>query len=76
MAEAKLLLKRPINELYFDLDENSLIVEGYEKVIHCEHCGNRIEHYDPDGNMTLVCKYWPDVTVDFKDYCSFGITEK
>ena len=76
MAEAKFLLKRPITELYFDLNENSLEVEGYEKVIHCEHCGHRIEHYDSNGVFSLRCKFWDGYELDLKDYCSHGITEE
>ena len=75
MAEAKLLLKRPINELYFDLDENSLEVVGYEKVVYCENCTYRMEHYNSDEGIILLCKYWDDSFVDFMDYCSHGIKE-
>lgn len=64
MAEAKLLLKRPITELYFDLDENSLEVTGYTKVIRCEKCKMWKEGY-------CYLNYGLPHTTDASDYCSW-----
>lgn len=69
MAEAKLKLKAPITELFFDLDENSLELNDYVKVLRCKDCKWSVEYYDFDGNVPYwVCKNW-DGDTDADGFC-------
>lgn len=76
MADVKLVLKRPITELFFDVEENSLEAAGYVNVVRCENCECKTEHFDSEGNLSLVCEYWDGVKVEFDDYCSHGVTRR
>lgn len=77
MAKATLILKKPIYRVELDVNENSLEVVGYAKVVQCKDC----KHYKPsevDPNRKMCWRKdvdgWFAVCYDFypTDFCSYG----